>query len=234
MYLSKIFLLAIITGGLSLGDIIDTVTINTSPLIGHSAGPFALELQFNDGNGTGDANNTAVLSTLMFGGGSVSGTPSVFGGVTGDLGSSITMTDSSFFNQFIQGFSPGISLSFQLALTTNLDSGGAPDEFSLSILDSSGVEIPTLGPANAFLIIDINSATPSTSAFASDTGQSPNAAGPPIDIGAPQIGSVSSVPEPNTFVLLSAAVCLIALSGRRGCLKDPKSIANRRRRKWPC
>jgi hypothetical protein len=116
------------------------------------------------------------------------------------------MTDNSFLNEFDENFNPGAALSFQLTLSTNPDIG-APDEFSLAILDSSGFEIPTLGPGNALLIVDIGAGTANVSAFATDTSQSPPAGGPPIDIGAPQAAPlVSSVPEPGSFLLLSGIV----------------------------
>lgn len=200
-------LVVVVLGCAASADTIYNVTLNTAPLIGHPAGPFAVELQFNDGNGAGDANNTALLSGFLFGGGGPSGAPMNIGGVAGNLASSITMSDSSFFNQLIQNFVPGGSLAFQLSLTTNLDSGGVPDEFSLSILDSSGFEIPTLGPANALLIIDIDSSTPTVSAFRADASLvPPGGGGPPIDIAAPQITPVvSRVPEPGSLPLLTAA-----------------------------
>src|SRR5262245_43890975 len=96
-----IVILLYASGAFSIrADVIYDVSLNTAPLIGHPAGPFALELQFNDGNATGDGNNTALVSDFIFGAGSPTGTPSVLGGVTGDLSSSVAMTDSSFFNQF--------------------------------------------------------------------------------------------------------------------------------------
>ena len=85
------------------------ISMNTAPLIGHPAGPFSLEFQLNDGSGTGDENNTAVLSNLTFGGGAPVGAPSLIGGATGDAGSSITITESSFFNQFISNLPRVIS-----------------------------------------------------------------------------------------------------------------------------
>jgi hypothetical protein len=191
--------------------VIYNVAVESGPLIGQSAGPFALELQFNDGSGTSDGNNTAILSGFFFGGGGPTGTATTLGGVFGALGSSISMTDSSFFNQFIQGLTPGASLSFQLALTTNVDGGGVPDEFSLSILDSSGFEIPTLGPGNALVIIDLGSDIPTISTYRTNTSQNPNAGGPPIDIAAPQ---VTPVPEPSTLPLLAIGVLVLAIMTR--------------------
>ena len=182
------------------------ISMNTSPLIGHSAGPFSLEFQLNDGIGIGDANNTAVLSNFMFGGGSASGSPSLTGGASGNLSSTITLTDSSFFNQFIQGFTPGNTLSFQLSLTTNVDSGGTPDQFSFAVLDHTGTEIPTLAGSffDVFVQIDIDSANPLVHTFASDTARSPAGGGGSINIAAPQV--TTAVPEPGTLVLLASGL----------------------------
>jgi hypothetical protein len=187
------------------GAVIYDVAFDTSDLIGHIAGPFSIEMQFNDGSGTGDGNNIAALSLFDFGSGNGIGSPTLIGGVAGDLGSSIAMTDSSFFNEFIQSFSAGSTLSFRLSLTTNLDAGGTPDEFSFSILDSSGVEIPTLDFSNALIVADIDSASPSVLAFSTDPRQNPNGGGPPISIAAPEMTVVSaSTPEPSTIVLLGS------------------------------
>ena len=38
-----------------------TIEVDTAPLIGHPAGPFSLEFQLNDGSGTSDGNNTALI-----------------------------------------------------------------------------------------------------------------------------------------------------------------------------
>src|ERR1035437_1455650 len=48
------------------------VTLDTAPLVGHPAGPFVVFLEFTDGSGIGDANNTVTLSGLDFSGGSAS------------------------------------------------------------------------------------------------------------------------------------------------------------------
>ena len=55
-------------------DAIDmNVSLGTSALIGHPAGPFSLDFQLLDGAGTNDGNNTATLSQFVFGGGAPSG-----------------------------------------------------------------------------------------------------------------------------------------------------------------
>jgi hypothetical protein len=97
------------------------ISLDTSPLVGHPAGPFYLYLEVVDGSGVGDGNNSASLADFNFGGGSEVGSPFSFGGATGSLGSKLTLTDTSDVNFFTQQFTPGKSLSFSISLTTNDD-----------------------------------------------------------------------------------------------------------------
>src|SRR6266852_3980540 len=123
-----------------------TVSLNTAPLIGHSAGPFYLAFQLADGTGTGDGNNAAVLSDFQFGGAGAPFGPSpvLFGSAFGDLSSTVILTDSAFPNFFAQSFTPGSTISFLLDLTINIDDGDIPDEFTFSILDRTLTPIPTM------------------------------------------------------------------------------------------
>ncbi len=196
------------------GTLSYNVSLNTSPLVGHAAAPFSLNFQFNDGQGTGDANNTVSLSNFTFGvGGSAVGVPTLVNGASGSLGSGITLTDSAFFNSFTQGFTPGSQLRFLLRFTNNLDSGGTPDEFSFAILDRSGFEIPTLNVANALLIIDIDSASPAVKTFGTDPSATPVGGGGAINMGPAQV--TATVPEPSSMTLLSSALAALWIRRRR-------------------
>jgi hypothetical protein len=201
------------TGSLTWAGVLYDVDLNTTALIGHPAGPFSAAFQLTDGSFVGDGNNTVEVGNFQFGGGSVSGAAVTLGNVTGDLTSSVTLNDSTFLNFLIQQFTPGDFLSFTVSATTNIDSGGGVDEFSFSILDSSGQQIPTQGGLlspffDVFLAIDFNSTSPTVQAFGSDPGRMPGGGGPPITTGAPE---VISVPEPNTL-LLSLALCCAGLA----------------------
>jgi hypothetical protein len=198
--------------------VIYNISMNTAPLIGDAAGPFSLEFQLNDGRGVGDANNTANLTNFLFSRGAAVGSSTLAGGATGNLTSGVSLTDSSFFNQFVQGFTPGNALSFRLSLSTNVDSGGTPDEFSFAILDHTGTEIPTLASFfDVFVQIDINSTNPVVRTFATDTSRTPEGGGTPINIAAPTATLVSSVPEPTMMTLtLSGLVALLGWK-RRCC-----------------
>ena len=196
--------------------IVDLFTIDTGPLSGDPAGPFSLDLQLNDGSGTDDGNNAAVLSGFTFGaGGGATGSATLAGGASGDLGSSITITDNSFLNEFTQGFTPGSQLQFQLSLSTNVDDGGTPDQFTMAILDSSGAQLPTLSFFDVFVEIDLDSADPAIQTFASDTSRNTVAGGAPVDLSEPTFTTVSSAPEPGSMVLAGCALLVVALCRRR-------------------
>jgi hypothetical protein len=165
-------------------------------------GPFSFAFGLTDGSGLGDLNNTVILSDFLLGGGTLTGTPQTEGGVTGDLGSSITMTDNSFLNFLIQGFEPGSMLSLIVHLTTNVDPGGTPDAFFFSILD-----IPTLDPtgANTLLAVNIDSANPTIFTYAGD----------PLD--APVLSALgpTQVPEPSSSLLLLTGLVGILIAALR-------------------
>src|SRR5262245_8804966 len=176
-----------------------TVTIDTTGLAAYGTppAPFALEFQLIDGDGT--VNNTVTLSNFDFGaGGGSSGAPTTTGGASDDLSGTVILTDSSFFNEFIQGFIPSATdpLSFLLDVTENVEPL-TPDAFSLAIFDSSGTGIPTIF-FDVFLQIDItNPLTVAT--YASDTTQSPPGCPTclPVNIGAPTVQATTPVPEPG-------------------------------------
>src|SRR5437879_5426013 len=98
-----------------------TVSLNTAMLQGHPASPFSIAFQLTDGSATGDSNNTITISAFNFGGGNASGSPNTLGGVTGSLNTKVALTDSLFLNYFIQPFTPGTQLSFQVSATNNID-----------------------------------------------------------------------------------------------------------------
>jgi hypothetical protein len=111
------------------------------------------------------------------------------------------------------GFTPGNALSFRLSLSTNVDSGGTPDEFSFAILDHTGTEIPTLASFfDVFVQIDIDSTNPVIHTFATDTSRTPEGGSGPINIAAPTATPVSSVPEPTMMLLTLSG--LVALFGK--------------------
>ena len=186
----------------ALGDIFYNVTLDTTPLVGHPAGPLYFEVVFTDGSGFGDGNNTVTLGDVAFGGGSALGSPFVFGGASGSLETGVTITDSEFLSLFVEQFTPGLQLSFSLGLTSNDDLSGIPDEFTFFILDNSGVPLPTLAPTgDYFITADLGSTGPVFHTYGTDPTRAPTV-GDPITMGAPEI-TAAPVPEPGTLALLS-------------------------------
>src|SRR4030095_11194541 len=92
------------------------LSVDTSPLVGNLAGPFYINFQLNDGAGGGSPNNTVTIQNIQFRGGSAVGTPLTTcpGGSSGNLSSSVSISDSELFNQFMQQFEPGTTLSFDV------------------------------------------------------------------------------------------------------------------------
>jgi hypothetical protein len=188
------------------------VTVNTTPLIGHPAGPFYLDFQLNDGAGTGDGDNTAIVSSFNFSGGAPLGAVSSFGNATGNLASSVTLRDSTPFNEFFQAFTPGTSLQFLVTLNNHV-SVPVPDSFSFAVLDAVLFNLPTLAPgSDAFVTIDINGGTPLVHSYAGSGVIAPEAGGSPIALAAP---AVAAVPEPSTYGLLAAGLLAGVIALRR-------------------
>ena len=187
------------------------ITLDTSSLIGHPAGPFYLDFQLNDGSGFGDGNNTAFVSAIDFGGGSaVAGTENAFGGVSGSLLSGLSLTDTSAFNECFQQFVPGASLTFDVHLTTNV-SGLVPDLFAFTILDADMYNIPTtsLG-SDPLLSITLDGASPTIATFS----------GTSIAIPAPHVPDHAS-----TGLLVVAAFAGLVACGRRARTGAPRAAA---------
>jgi hypothetical protein len=196
-------------------DLIFDVTLDTTALTvapGASSGPFALYFQLIDGSGLGNADNIVTLSDFVFGGGGAAGLPLVEGGAAGDLGSDVTLADTSFFNSFLQGFVPGGVLSFAVRMTAAVDASGTPDAFAFSILDSSGFPLPSSDPtlADTLLTIMIDSADPAVLTYGTDPARGS------VVMSAPAITpAITSVPEPASLSLVLVGTAVTGLNAYR-------------------
>ncbi len=193
----------LVMSGLVHADTLVTVTVDTSQLIAHPAGPFYVAFQLTDGSGAGNGSTMAVLSNFQLGGGAAAGTPTLKGGASGDISSSVTLSDSSFLNVFSQQFTPGTTMTFTLALTGSVEAGSTPDHFAFSILDQTLKAIPTKGGLffDVFLAIDLDSTNPALQTFASDPQRLPVAGGNAIATGEPQVILLDAFPPRSSAIL---------------------------------
>lgn len=198
------------------------VLIDTSGLVGHPAGPFAIDAQLIGGSDS-SIQNTVTLSDFVFNGGSALGNPTFYGGgVVGDLSSTIILTAAPTLRLagLRQNFLPGQSLAFVLATTSNHNGPDVfgqiyEDTFNLFIHDSSGQAIPTLGynvvGTDVFISLYIDGPVPSIQGFSSDSSIAPTGGGPPIVIGPPMITDQSQtlIPEPLTGATTAGAILIL-------------------------
>src|SRR5947208_12977896 len=82
-------------------DLTFDVSLDTSGLMGHPAGPFYIDFQLNDGSGNFTIGvNTVTIGNFTFGPpGGATGTPHLFGGATGSLTNpnGVTLMDNTAF-----------------------------------------------------------------------------------------------------------------------------------------
>lgn len=196
MYLA-VTLCALALAPFAKADIVYTFTMDTAPLVGN--GQFTVDLQFLQGSGVpGDiGNNTIQFTDFNFGGGSPSGGGTATGGASGSLATVVTLSDTEFFNEYYENFTPGGQLSFGIDTTNVPDPQGTPDLLTLAILDGNGDELPTTGFSDEFLDVSLTGgAAPQVSTFGS-------APGGDFSLAAPEVQSQSEVPEPGGLGLLS-------------------------------
>ena len=166
-------------------------TMDTSGFASWSGagGPYSLDFQFTDGDGLGP-NNTVTVESNDFTG--------------------FTLFDGNppFSGEQSASFTPGGDVSFLVSLTTNEDTLGTPDLFTVAILDQNGSEVPTLDPSGANTIMSIVEST--------DPGD-PNALLlQAFDTsGVVSSADLTEVPEPNGLILTGAGALLVGILGSR-------------------
>ncbi len=170
------------------------ITIDTRSLAG-TGGQLAFDLV--DGGAPG---NSIVLGS--FAGDAVLGASSAMGGVAGQLPSAVTLSDTVFFNEYLQSLVFGDSLSFVFESSSNAASGFAPDAFSVFVLDSGGLPLGTTTDptgANALFIYDIG--VPQGLQVFQSTVVVVSAQAPP-----------TGVPEPAGWLLVMTALLALVLA----------------------
>ncbi len=176
------------------------VLVDTTSMVG--AGIFELDFQLVDG-GDGPTGTTVTLSNFSFGGGSVAGFPLTFGDASGDVGSTVTLNDTDFFNEFLQPFLPGSFLRFWVTSDTTLG-GDPPDLFTAAFRDPDGFDILTTGFLSEFLSLTFAPEGTPVAAFGSGPGAS-------FSFDTPL---VTPMPEPTTVFLLGSGLLGVATRRR--------------------
>jgi hypothetical protein len=189
---------------MALADEVVNISVDTSSLPVTPASEVFFILTDGSGLTPADGNNTATLSGFGLGGGLAGAVDAVsVGGFapSSNLGSAVSLTDSSFLNLFGQFFTPGSSLSFTLDLTTNVDAP-APDQFSFYILDPTGSPLATSDPFGNLVTINLDSPSPTPNVYSTLVTVTPAAV----------------TPEPGTLTLLVLGLAgMVPMFRRRSC-----------------
>ncbi|MCP5197340.1 MAG: NF038129 family PEP-CTERM protein [Gammaproteobacteria bacterium] len=191
-------ILAAVLGGISW-DVNATMlqfTLETPTLSGTSA---YLAFDFFDGDGV--VNNTVTIRDLATDGALGSSSPA--GGVSGTLiPGPMTLTDTTFFNSFLQTFTLGAVLRFTVELTEQPSTGGLLDTFAFSVLDATLLPLfDTTDPTGAGALFTVNiDGSPAGVAYSFA----------PTDPSARvrwTVEPVAAIPAPSTALLIGVGLC---------------------------
>jgi hypothetical protein len=195
-----VVLILLLGSELAMADAVEVVTINTTPLDGTQG-----YLAFDFIGGTPVENNTVTISDFVSNATLGALTPT--GGASGSISPGHgTLNDSQFFNELLQGVTFGSTLSFDLDLTTNVFSGGIPDEFAFYLLDSTQNPYASSDPtgADSVFVIIVNSGTLTPDAYTSSSATATITS-----------GNVAAIPEPGSVWLVIGGISSLALIRRR-------------------
>ena len=180
-----------------------TVSVNTSPINGTSG---FLDFDFAPGF---DSQGAFVTITGFSPTAFLVGAPQVNGDVVGSLATSLTINNTTAFNDYFQGFDYGNTISFQLsfggpALVAPNGTSASGSTFVFGMFDNTGSNpFLTTDPNGNTFTVDVNlDGTTSVTTFPS------NAQG-----GAPA-ATVTATPEPSPFLLVALGLAIGAAVGR--------------------
>lgn len=190
------------------------INVDTSSLAGQTGW---IDLQFNPGDV--DAPVATTLVSAFSTDGTVTGTATLRGNVTGDTNSIIRLENSQFFNSFLQEITFGSTLSFSVDWQMPAPMQGTTvsgTAFSLTLYDdqfNSLLSDPTWGAA---LITNLNG----------DGVMQVLAHSPPVTVTAGTATiTPTTVPIPGTLALLLVGIAILISGQRNISTRDPLPTA---------
>lgn len=192
-----------------------TVSLDTSSISGTTE---QLVFELIDGDGVVD--NSVVLSSFGFGGGTIAGAADYLGttGVSGHLGASISMDDSGGVALFAQPVTFGSSLVFTLRTTDNYSGTVAPDAFSMALYRPDFSACLSDDPVRcALLQLDVTGGTLTPSSFTLNGASAQS-------LPAPIVRFAGAAPEPGSLLLLTTGAVMLALRRRKDRSRVKPSI----------
>jgi hypothetical protein len=203
----RTILLAILFTCAASADVIGTLSLDTSGLVGDPNGPFTLDFQLVENTAS---LNQVSLSNFQLGGGSLTtAAVSSTGGVTVPTAPFSVLLDSSAFLNDVQfAWTPGAALSFYIDATAFDDPLG-PDTFTFAILDGNGVEVPT---TNSFFDVFAELDTPGGGAPADAVFSGTDSTRTTTSVATPQF--TAATPEPPGWAFGATLLAAIAIVRR--------------------
>ena len=208
--LSALLLCLVCFPGLASADVY-SVTVDTSSIAGTVG---SLDFNFNPGSLVTQGASLQILS--FSGDGSLAGSPTLTGDVSGALPATLTFDNGTGFNDYFQGFTFGSTVSFDVslygpALSSPDGTSTSGSTFAFSMFSDAAGAIPALTSdttnGSAFTVdVNLDGTTTATNSSVETT-----------------ISRVSAVPEPSSLMLLGAGLAAIALGTflrRRKCVCD--------------
>jgi len=190
-----------------------SVTVNTTSLAGTTG---FLDFDFAPGS---DSQSATVSISGFSTDGLLSGLAQVNGAVTGNLPGSLSITNTTQFNDYFQGLNFGTSIFFTLtlsgpALSTPNGTSTSGSTFAFGMFDATGSNpLLTSDPNGNTFTVQVNLiGTTSVTTFPPANGGNPAAT---------VVTAESTVPEPSTLMLVTiTALSLIAVRrvSRHSCV----------------
>jgi hypothetical protein len=215
MRLRLIFVVALFCSiaAASANPVDETVSVDTSSING-TAG--SLDFNFNPGPLVSQLASLQILNFTSDG--SLAGSPSITGDVSGTLPGTLTFDNGTALNDYFEGFTFGSTLSFDMsfygpALSSPDGTSTSGSAFAFSMFSDPDGATPALTSDDVdgiALTVNVNlDGSTSLTNFSSQTSVEP--------------AGVSSVPEPSSLAEILLLLGLVSAAGASGCRSKPRN-----------